>query len=186
MEAEEKDPPWVEKKTLSEPQVTSRLARPRRSALVAMAAVLASGNAACASNNRGDDKDPSDAQGRGRFTDRDPNDTRGGSRPPGLYRFPHFNLPINGKVGLPLDIGSVATCEGGNWNASIEIVSGALPPGLSLYQDKLAIRGVPSRAGTWYLRVRWTGITCAGKSYDAMTQDLTIITEGSSAPSSVR
>jgi hypothetical protein len=186
MGVEEKDPPWVEKKTLSDEQVTSRLVRPRRSALVAMAAVLASGNAACASNNRGDDKDPSDGRGQGRSTDRDSGDARGGSRPAGFYGMPQFNVPINGKVGLPLDVNSVATCEGGGWNARIEIVSGALPPGLTLYQEKLGIRGVPTRAGTWYLRVRWSGLTCAGKSYDDVTQDLAIVTEGSSAPSSVR
>jgi hypothetical protein len=186
MGAEEKDPPWVEKKTLGEGQIVSRLVPPRRSALAAMGVILASGNAACASQTRGDDKDPTDARGAGRSTDRDANDARGGSRPAGLYNVPHFSLPINGKVGLPVDVTSLATCEGGGWNANLEIVSGALPPGLSLYQEKLGIRGVPTRAGTWYLRVRWTGISCAGKSYDPVTQDLSIITEGSSAPSSVR
>ena len=92
---------------------------------------------------------------------------------------------LSAKVGLPVDWSVRAHCSGGDWNFKrAEIVTGALPPGLRI--DKHNIVGVPERAGTWYLRVRFVGVNCAGGFYGDQTQNLKIITEGSSAPRRLR
>jgi hypothetical protein len=158
---------------------------------------VVAGVAACSSGRTGrTDQDPSDASGSGRGrSDRDPSDPQGGGRAPGLYRGPGFgssteNLTLNAYVGLPVDWTTWANCAGGDWNFSyVEISSGALPPGLRIGNNakgQTAIVGVPERAGTWHLQVRFNNVTCAGKSYGAQTQVLHITTEGSSAPQRVR
>jgi hypothetical protein len=89
-------------------------------------------------------------------------------------------------VGLPVTWKPKARCVGGKWNFKrVQVATGALPPGLRL-DNKDHIVGVAQRAGTWYLRIKFTGVTCAGKFYGDKTQDLAITTEGSSAPRSVR
>jgi hypothetical protein len=186
--------------TLKEHDIVSRLLPARRSLLAAiggsLAATFSVGIAGCATPTRRSDSDPSDPTGRGsvsRTSDKDPSDPARGStqRQPGLYSGPGFGYnysgEISGKVGLPLDARSQARCEGSGWSADrLEVLTGALPPGLSFRQSDLAITGVPTRGGTWYLRVQWTNVRCAGNSYGNKTQDLSIKTEGSSAPQTVR
>ena len=93
---------------------------------------------------------------------------------------------LKAYVGLPVDWGAKARCVGGEWDFDwIEIVTGALPPGLRIEPTSYDIVGVAERAGTWYLRVRFVGVTCAGLHYGDRTQTLAITTEGSSAPQSV-
>lgn len=105
---------------------------------------------------------------------------------PGLYRGVYMETRsgnLNANVGLPVDWSMRARCVGGSWNLSrVAIVTGALPPGLRIDPSSMNIVGVPTRAGTWHLRLRYTGVTCAGKSYKGNTQDLHITTKGSSAP----
>jgi hypothetical protein len=107
---------------------------------------------------------------------------------PGLYGSPYYAYPLSAKVGLPVDWAPGARCIGGGWHGAAEVVTGALPPGLTLdnLQTTGHITGVPTRAGTWYLRVRFAELSCADKTYPDSTQDLEIKTEGSSAPQSVR
>jgi len=95
---------------------------------------------------------------------------------------------LSGKVGLPVKWSASANCTGGGWSMKrVEVATGALPPGLRFGgKGNTRIVGVPKRAGTWYLRVRFVGVKCAGKSYGDETQDLKITTEGSSAPRSLR
>ena len=90
---------------------------------------------------------------------------------------------LNANVGLPVDWSPRARCVGGGWNFTrAEIVSGALPPGLRIDPSSLHIVGVPKRAGTWHLRVRFVNVRCANMTYGSKTQDLHITTKGSSAP----
>lgn len=92
---------------------------------------------------------------------------------------------LSAYVGLPVDWEPQARCVGGGWGLSrAEIATGALPPGLTI-NAKAHIVGIPERAGTWHLQVRFVNVTCAGTSYGDKTQDLHITTEGSSAPKSV-
>ena len=91
---------------------------------------------------------------------------------------------LHAYVGLAVDWSARAHCTGGDWSMErVEIVTGALPPGLSI--SGIHIVGVPTRAGTWHLQVRFVEIECAGKYYGDETQTLAITTEGSSAPQSV-
>lgn len=201
-------PPGRVVRTLKEDDIVSKPLVTRRSVLAAIGksfvAALGMGIAGCAVSDRdpsdpsrsgrggGSDADPGDPRGGGGGTDRDPSDPRRGQKP-GLYGSPYFgssdgNLFAN--VGLPVEWTARAPCRGGDWNMSrVEIATGALPPGLrigSTSQGSTAIIGVPERAGTWHLRIRFVGITCAGNSYNDYTQDLHIKTEGSSVPRPVR
>ena len=95
---------------------------------------------------------------------------------------------LKAYVGLPVDWGAKARCVGGGWSIKrVEVATGALPPGLRFggkYNTRIV--GVPKRAGTWYLRIRFLGVRCAGKYYGDKTQDLAITAQGSSAPRSLR
>jgi hypothetical protein len=98
----------------------------------------------------------------------------------GLYGDPKYSSPMHGKVGLPFSQRPTAPCRGGSWSASVSIATGALPPGLRL--SGTTIEGVPERAGTWHFSVRFARLTCAGRSYADVSQNVTIVTEGSAAP----
>jgi hypothetical protein len=102
----------------------------------------------------------------------------------GLYGQPKYDSPMQGKVGLPFSKRPTAPCRGGHWNTHVNVATGALPPGLRL--SGTTIEGVPSRPGTWHFSVRFSSLTCAGKSYADVTQDVTIVTEGSAAPRRVQ
>jgi hypothetical protein len=118
---------------------------------------------------------------------------------PGLYNdgFPYWGSwdseigvgtnSLHGYVGLPFNEFPKARCIGGTWNFTypVRIETGALPPGLHM-DEQGRITGVPERAGAWYLRVAWDGITCAGMTYKGNYLNLRIVTEGSSAPRSLR
>lgn len=117
------------------------------------------------------------------------------TRQPGLYGrlgYECFNSRyctgnLSALVGIPVDWSTKANCVGGPWYRDrVEIVSGALPPGLSIDPaQNYHIVGVPRRAGTWHLRIRMLNVRCAGKTYGDFTQDLHITTKGSSAPGRV-
>jgi hypothetical protein len=120
---------------------------------------------------------------------------------PGLYRRPGFGWEqqgdvdhrgrfyswwaltgkLYGNVGLPFEAAPTAKCVGSGWTADVlEIVTGALPPGLRI--SGLHIVGVPTRAGDWYFQVRIKNVQCAGKYYGDYTQNVNIATTGSAAP----
>ena len=93
---------------------------------------------------------------------------------------------LKAYVGLPVEWKPKARCVGGGWNFNrVEVATGAFPSGLRI-NSKSHIVGVPKRAGTWYLRVRFVGVTCAKMHYGDKTQDLAITAEGSAAPRSLR
>lgn len=87
-------------------------------------------------------------------------------------------------VGIPFETFPTASCNDGasvqgSWNAKVNIFSGKLPPGLELLSGFPSgkIAGVPTRAGTWHLRMAFD-VDCAGLKYDRMYQDLTITATG--------
>ncbi len=175
--------------TLSDDQIVTRPAQHRRVFLASLGAGAATvavvGLGACATRSgsstgsRRDDSDP-----------RDPDSSKVGK--PGLYSGPNFAGVFNARVGLPVDWGSTANCRGpdgrsATWNFDhLEVVQpgGGLPPGLRIENRRIV--GIPTRAGTWNLRLRFAGIKCNNSSYNDEIQTMQIITEGSSAPSSVR
>lgn len=184
--------------TLHEKDIVSRPLLARRSLLAVLtggvAAGLGAAIAGCATPAVSD-RDPGDRSGQGKAgrTDKDPGDSAGrgrGAQPPGLYGTVGFGGPFTLKVGLPADLVSRSRCvqPGGNvigsTVANTRLETGALPPGLRL--DGARIVGVPERAGTWYFRVRFSGISCAGMNYDDQFENVQIITEGSAAPRAIR
>lgn len=102
----------------------------------------------------------------------------------GCYQVQQFDL----FVGIPAsNISAAANCndnygQTATWYGSIVLVSGQLPPGLEFDYTGLNVVGVPTRAGTWHFRIRFTGVQCNGQYYDDMLtnyyQDVTIKTSG--------
>lgn len=83
------------------------------------------------------------------------------------------NATINGEVGHELWIsGPRANCSGGNWQGSYSIVSGELPPGLTMNPRTLEISGVPTERGHWIVTLKDDPLYCGGSRYWGFTQKL--------------
>lgn len=105
----------------------------------------------------------------------------------------HVGLPVNWKVWGKCTYyitGRRVEWTGFSSSGYAEVASGALPPGLRIGQDDqgaYAIVGVPERAGTWHLQIRFVGATCRdGRWSGDNIQTLHITTEGSSSPRRVQ
>ena len=108
-------------------------------------------------------------------------------------------IDINGEVGYPINpngdvSGPCATSHGGNspcyvgsplsaedpairdqWLYDFEVVSGKLPPGVSILTDRNQygrISGVPTERGHWIVTMKVKNIKFEGKYYDGFTQEL--------------
>ncbi len=82
------------------------------------------------------------------------------------------DMSLSAYVGLPVNWEAKGRCVGGSWSyEDVTVDTGALPPGLRLFAPDEHLRrpppgfppvyprikGVPTRAGTWHLRVRFVG-----------------------------
>jgi len=112
--------------------------------------------------------------------------TRRGPTAPGLYSLTgwygsSWGVDINGEVGHPLTIGGpTANCvPGRNWSAATRIVSGELPPGLTLNDAPWTITGIPTQRGHWILKIELYNVQCNGQGYQGLTQELRIHISGS-------
>lgn len=82
------------------------------------------------------------------------------------------------QVGKRFQIKPVASCthasgRDARWTMTgASIDGGGLPPGLAIEDG--AIGGVPSAAGTYDLKVRFSGVTCAGEAHDEVVVDVKI------------
>jgi hypothetical protein len=92
-----------------------------------------------------------------------PPDTRG----PGLYGITFDGGEINGEVGHPLTLASArATClPDHDWTTDSRIISGTLPPGLSLNSNNSGISGIPTERGHWVVTQQIYNSECSGRSY---------------------
>lgn len=95
-------------------------------------------------------------------------------REPGWYpgmseMYWHPEGDINGEVGHPLFIDSPkGTClPNNNWDYNFRIVSGTLPPGLSMDDIHGKISGIPSERGHWIVRLKIDSVTCNGEAETA-------------------
>lgn len=107
----------------------------------------------------------------------------GGESAPGLYNLEGWGYwagDVNGQVGYPLGVGGpTASCRpSGTWSLNTSVVSGALPPGLSI-GDGGAIGGIPTERGHWIVRLRAYNIQCNGTGYDGFEQELRFHITGS-------
>ena len=82
------------------------------------------------------------------------------------------------KVGKHFQAKPSADCkyDNGNdarWAASgARVKSGDLPPGLTI--EDAAIAGVPSKAGSYQVKLVVTGVTCGGKTFPDQEVDVAI------------
>ena len=87
-------------------------------------------------------------------------------------------LDIFGEVGHPLTVRApTATCTSGFWAYDYEIISGTLPPGLSVGKeanDYGSITGIPKEQGHWVVTTKVAQIQCKdeGKFYTGFHQEL--------------
>ena len=91
---------------------------------------------------------------------------------PERYRGP--GIDISGEVGYRLKVsGPRGDCRPapGQWSANYEIVSGTLPPGLSVDDSDLSITGIPTERGNWIVTIRITNIVCDGQPVNDVPYD---------------
>ena|SRR5215469_13638837 len=111
------------------------------------------------------------------------NVNRGPTRP-GLYGLEGWQWgrsDIDGEVGHPLSTASPhANCvPGGNWSANVRIVSGQLPPGMTLNPAPWTITGLPTERGHWIVRIELYDVKCGAQYYQGITQELRFHITGS-------
>lgn len=90
--------------------------------------------------------------------------------------------PIDGfhaKVGKRFIVKPVATCtyengRDGRWSMTgAQLESGDLPEGFRMEEG--TISGTPKAAGSWALKVKFSGVVCAGKQEEAVIVPITIV-----------
>lgn len=63
------------------------------------------------------------------------------------------------------------------WNSNNpQIVEGYLPPGLTL--DGFKVMGTPQLPGNWYVKVKFSGLSCQGTSYPDQYVDVNFYIQG--------
>jgi hypothetical protein len=97
------------------------------------------------------------------------------------FRVFYPDMPATGfkaKVGKKFYVKPVGQCvyENGKdarWAMTgAKVADGTLPPNFTIEDG--AISGTPIEAGTWTVRVKFSGVTCAGSSHEPQTVDVTI------------
>ena len=81
---------------------------------------------------------------------------------------------IDGRIGYPLFVSNPKgrCAPSGDWTANTSIVSGTLPPGLTLNSNPSTITGTPTERGHWTVRLKKYNIICNGSSYKDFEQEL--------------
>ncbi|HEX8925291.1 MAG TPA: hypothetical protein VF786_05835 [Terriglobales bacterium] len=99
--------------------------------------------------------------------------------PPGLYSLSgwqgvRYDVDINGEVGHQLYVSNpTARCEPSrHWSGDAQIVSGALPSGLSMDYSTMRISGIPTERGHWIVKMKLSNVQCGGSYYEGFTQEL--------------
>ncbi len=83
------------------------------------------------------------------------------------------------KVGKRFGVKPAAQCvyengRDGRWTMTgARVESGELPPGLAIEDG--AIGGTAREAGTWTFKVKFAGVTCAGKAQEPVLVDVKIV-----------
>jgi hypothetical protein len=99
---------------------------------------------------------------------------------PGLYGLEYYGGDINGEIGHPLGVSQPrARCEPDhNWTADDRIISGTLPPGLTV-QSNGSISGIPTERGHWIVKQEIYNIRCAGESWQGSVREIRFHITGS-------
>ncbi|HEU0032730.1 MAG TPA: hypothetical protein VFQ53_18995 [Kofleriaceae bacterium] len=86
---------------------------------------------------------------------------------------------LRAKVGKRFYAKPVAQCtydngREGHWAMTgAKLDSGELPPGFTIEDG--AIAGTADKPGSWTVRVKFSGVTCAGEPRDPQLVDLTLV-----------
>lgn len=111
--------------------------------------------------------------------------------PPGLYGLKGWNYTvcwdecstdIDGKVGHPLHVeGPRARCKpsSSDFTARTEIISGTLPPGLTMTMSNFHIEGIPTKRGHWIVKIKLYNVKCGDTYYKGFEQELRFHITGS-------
>jgi hypothetical protein len=102
--------------------------------------------------------------------------TAGSAQAQAFYVTQHWNGSVDdvkGEVGYPIHVdGPHAQGCSGQWSEHVSIVSGQLPPGVSL-PDGLGVApdftGIPTERGHWVVTVQADNIQCNGQTYPLQT-----------------
>lgn len=88
---------------------------------------------------------------------------------------------VDGQVGYQLYVsGPKGRCEPSkSWTANSTIVSGSLPPGLTLNSAPSTITGIPRERGHWIVKLKMYNIECGGNYYKDFEQELNFHITGS-------
>ena len=88
---------------------------------------------------------------------------------------------VDGEVGHLLSVkGPKGDChppghqwtEKISWTGSVSIVSGVLPPGLTMNMTTGDISGIPTERGHWIVTVSDSNISCGGQDYNDYSEQL--------------
>ncbi|MEK6372113.1 MAG: hypothetical protein AABO58_05405 [Acidobacteriota bacterium] len=87
---------------------------------------------------------------------------------------------INGEVGHPLTVEGprMRVSPSGNWTGNKSVVSGSLPPGLTM-DNYGQIKGIPTERGHWIVKVELGTVTAVGQTWLGFTQELRFHITGS-------
>ena len=89
-----------------------------------------------------------------------------------------WSIDPDGEVGHPLYVSSpTANCtnasgQSASWTMDSSIISGSLPPGITLNSSSFDIEGIPTERGHWIVELNSGGLTCDGKGYLGFKQEL--------------
>ena len=93
---------------------------------------------------------------------------------------------VNGEVGhqlyVSVPLAKCVNCKGctaaGTWYSRSSIISGNLPPGVSLGRDAV-ISGIPTERGHWIVKMKMDNVQCNGSYYEGFEQELRFHITGS-------
>jgi hypothetical protein len=106
--------------------------------------------------------------------------SRGGASGGGesaTFRVFYPDAPYRVKVGKRFQLKPVASCKYENgrdarWSMTGARVDGELPAGFTIEDG--AISGTASAPGTWTLKIKFSGVICAGQAHDPQLVDVSI------------
>ncbi len=96
-----------------------------------------------------------------------------------------YGTDLNGEVGHPLYVSSpTANCtndsgQSASWTIAPSIISGSLPPGITLNSSSFDIEGIPTERGHWIVKIHSGGLVCDGNSFHGFSQELRFHITGS-------
>ena len=104
---------------------------------------------------------------------------------PGWYGFSqgwnYWDSDVKGKVGHRLHVSTPrGKCKPGGYHwTDVSVISGSLPPGLSLNSAPWTITGISTKRGHWIVRMKLDNVKCGGKYYKGFEQELRFHITGS-------